>query len=316
MSARSLFVLWLLGACAEDPPADDLAARGQAAVARRGCPSCHDPGDGSLSGQSAPRPGTSTYGKNLTPDPDTGLGRWSDANVLRALRVGLDDDGVTLCPPMPRYPGLGDGEGASIVAYLRSLKAVRRAGIPASSCPPFRAADADAGSGGDADGGAPPVASECPPRINEVATGGRTPADEFVELYAPCDAPVDLEGSALVYRSPIGTRDLVLAHLSGSLPPQTFLVIGSSAFPGGAAARFRATLSAEGGGLGWRDASGVVRDALGWGSATNGLARGTPAVAPPPGSSLQRYPDGADSGDSARDFRIGRPTPGAANGPG
>src|SRR5213078_5341030 len=39
--------------------------------------------------------------QNITPDPETGLGRWSDGEVLRAIREGVDRNGEALFPMMP-----------------------------------------------------------------------------------------------------------------------------------------------------------------------------------------------------------------------
>lgn len=60
---------------------------------------------------------------NLTPDPDTGLGKWSDGEILRAIREGVDRDGNALFPLMPygHYRALSDDDGKAIVAYLRTL---------------------------------------------------------------------------------------------------------------------------------------------------------------------------------------------------
>lgn len=127
-----------------------LVAAGLDAVARRGCPACHDPGDGSLSGQTAPRPGTLAYGANLTPDPDTGIGGWSDEAIARAIRGGLDEQLAPLCPPMPRFAGMADDEVAAITAYLRQLPPVRNGAIPGSVCPPLKGALPDAAVATDA----------------------------------------------------------------------------------------------------------------------------------------------------------------------
>ncbi len=60
---------------------------------------------------------------NLTPDNDTGLGRWSDGEILRALREGVDRNGQALFPMMPYhvYRHLSDRDATAIVAYLRTL---------------------------------------------------------------------------------------------------------------------------------------------------------------------------------------------------
>jgi len=66
------------------------------------------------------------YSRNITPDEETGIGKWSDGQVVRALREGLRPDGTVLFPVMPveALRGLSDEDALSIVAYLRSLKPV------------------------------------------------------------------------------------------------------------------------------------------------------------------------------------------------
>lgn len=132
-------------------PADPLL-RGKFYVTARGCPTCHqsmDAADGTLSGTTSPRMGTMAYPANLTPDPDTGIGSWTDDVLVRAMRTGVDDQGDPLCPPMPHFDGTGgdgramnDDEATSIVAYLRSLPPVHHE-IPGSSCPPLKTPQAD-----------------------------------------------------------------------------------------------------------------------------------------------------------------------------
>jgi mono/diheme cytochrome c family protein len=60
---------------------------------------------------------------NLTPDPETGLGRWKDDEILRALRDGVAPDGHFLLPmmPYPSYQYLSDDDARAVVAYLRSI---------------------------------------------------------------------------------------------------------------------------------------------------------------------------------------------------
>jgi mono/diheme cytochrome c family protein len=64
---------------------------------------------------------------NLTPDPDTGAGNWSDDALARAIREGIGHDGRTLFPMMPyqHFRDLPDEDLASIIVYIRSLPAVR-----------------------------------------------------------------------------------------------------------------------------------------------------------------------------------------------
>jgi mono/diheme cytochrome c family protein len=72
-------------------------------------------------------PGTGKfYIPNLTPDPE-GLGSWTDEEVLRAVRDGVDKNGRFLAPMMPynNYQHLSDEDGKSLVAYLRSIPAAK-----------------------------------------------------------------------------------------------------------------------------------------------------------------------------------------------
>lgn len=114
--------------------------RGEAVVSKYSCGTCHNPeraADGVLSGQQTPRQGTMAYGANLTPDKDTGLGDWTEAQIITAVRTGIDDEGDELCPAMPHFTNLSDSDAADLVAYLRSLKPVNRT-IPESACPPIK----------------------------------------------------------------------------------------------------------------------------------------------------------------------------------
>jgi len=64
---------------------------------------------------------------NITPDPQTGAGSWTDDQLARAIREGVGHDGRTLFPIMPyaRFHSMSDEDLASIVVYLRSLPPVR-----------------------------------------------------------------------------------------------------------------------------------------------------------------------------------------------
>ena len=65
-------------------------------------------------------------GSNLTPDPETGLGKWSDADIKKALLEGVRPSGHHLAEVMPTgfYKILTPGDLDGIVAYLRSLKPI------------------------------------------------------------------------------------------------------------------------------------------------------------------------------------------------
>lgn len=64
---------------------------------------------------------------NLTPDRETGLGAWSDGEIIRAIREGVDREGNALFPIMPygHLRHLSDEDAFAIVSYLRTLKPQR-----------------------------------------------------------------------------------------------------------------------------------------------------------------------------------------------
>jgi mono/diheme cytochrome c family protein len=129
-----------LAACNRGPaPAVRAArvARGSYLVNGVGrCFWCHSPQ--TSSDPSTPRPETLGAGDtldksapvvapNLTQDAETGLGRWSDAEIVRAVREGVGRDGRRLRGDHPAnyYSVLSDGDAAAVVAYLRSLRPIR-----------------------------------------------------------------------------------------------------------------------------------------------------------------------------------------------
>jgi mono/diheme cytochrome c family protein len=67
------------------------------------------------------------YASNITSDPETGIGTWSDSELVRALREGLDPEGYLIFPIMEAewWSGLSDEDALALVAYMRSLPPVR-----------------------------------------------------------------------------------------------------------------------------------------------------------------------------------------------
>ena len=77
-------------------------------------------------------PGT-VVAPNITPDLETGIGRWSDGEKIRAIREGIDREGRALFPlmPYPYYQHMSDQDVYSLVAYLNSLTPIKNT-LPAS----------------------------------------------------------------------------------------------------------------------------------------------------------------------------------------
>jgi mono/diheme cytochrome c family protein len=101
-----------------------------------GCWQCHStvlnanasPSGGRLFDLSNIGPGFGKfYAPNITPDEETGIGKWTDAQIVRALREGLRHDGTPLFPimPMATLKGLSDDDAFAVVSYLRSIPPVR-----------------------------------------------------------------------------------------------------------------------------------------------------------------------------------------------
>jgi mono/diheme cytochrome c family protein len=76
-------------------------------------------------------PGT-VYAKNITPDPETGIGTWTDDEIMRAMTQGISKNGDTLFPLMPyvHFNHMAKDDLLSIVAYLHTLKPIKNK-IPA-----------------------------------------------------------------------------------------------------------------------------------------------------------------------------------------
>jgi mono/diheme cytochrome c family protein len=123
--------------------ADDKLARGKYLAAIMDCTGCHT--RGALVGQPEPAftlagstigfeiPGLGFfYPPNLTPDAETGLGKWSEAQIVAAIRTGVRPDGRQLVPIMPymSYAAMSDGDAQALAAYLKSLAPIKHAAPP------------------------------------------------------------------------------------------------------------------------------------------------------------------------------------------
>jgi mono/diheme cytochrome c family protein len=137
----SLFVMsCIVGAPAAALAADPQVDRGKYLVTIAGCNDCHTPGallgkpdfSRTLAGSDVGFgiPGVGVFvGQNLTPDKETGLGNWTTEQIIAAITKGERPDGRKLFPVMP-YPELASltaDDAQAIVAYLKSLPAVKNA---------------------------------------------------------------------------------------------------------------------------------------------------------------------------------------------
>lgn len=99
------------------------------------CGNCHTPKDAEgrpiadrefAGGFVIETPAFRTVTPNITPDPGTGIGTWSDEEIIRAIRDGRHANGRMLRPPMPyeEYRKMSDRDVRAIVAYLRKVKPI------------------------------------------------------------------------------------------------------------------------------------------------------------------------------------------------
>ncbi|MBK7862649.1 MAG: c-type cytochrome [Archangiaceae bacterium] len=156
---RSLCLLLLLAftACLKSRPASDEKVEPTSQRVERGaylangvlgCVACHSTPDDAVFSRPVKEgtaagaggecwtkangfPGT-LCAPNLTADDETGLGLWSDGEIMRAVREGIGRHGNGLFPIMPYrdYAGLSDEDTRAVVAYLRTLPAVKHS-VPA-----------------------------------------------------------------------------------------------------------------------------------------------------------------------------------------
>jgi mono/diheme cytochrome c family protein len=119
----------------------EMLARGEHLFEITDCAGCHSERDLSL--WCAPEvPGRRVVGAalppefglpgkvvapNITPDQETGIGDWTDGEIVRAIREGVDRNGRALFPmmPYPQYRSMSDEDVYALVAYLRTLPPVR-----------------------------------------------------------------------------------------------------------------------------------------------------------------------------------------------
>jgi mono/diheme cytochrome c family protein len=106
-----------------------LLKRGEYLARAGDCVACHtaDKGGPFAGGLPINTPFGTIYTPNITSDPDTGIGRWTDADFLRAMHEGIGKSGERLYPAFPyaEYTKVTDGDVLAIRAYLNTLAPIR-----------------------------------------------------------------------------------------------------------------------------------------------------------------------------------------------
>src|SRR4030088_53553 len=126
-------ITWRPAIAAIDPPApqsfdDALVKRGRDLAAVGNCNDCHTVRGGKdfAGGLAVPTPFGAIYSSNITPDPDTGIGRWSEAAFRRAMQSGVDRAGQHLYPTFPydHFTNVSDEDDGALYAFLMTRQPV------------------------------------------------------------------------------------------------------------------------------------------------------------------------------------------------
>jgi mono/diheme cytochrome c family protein len=127
-------VAWRPAIAAIDPPAPQsfdtaLVKRGRYLAAIGNCNDCHTVRGGKsfAGGLPVPTPFGTIFSSNITPDGETGIGRWSEAAFRRAMRSGVNRDGQHLYPTFPydHFTNVTDADDQALYAYLMTRQPVR-----------------------------------------------------------------------------------------------------------------------------------------------------------------------------------------------
>jgi mono/diheme cytochrome c family protein len=135
-AALGFAVTWRPAIAAIEPPAPQsfdsaLVKRGRDLAAIGNCNDCHTVRGGSsfAGGLPVPTPFGIIYSSNITPDAETGIGRWPEAAFRRAMRSGVNRDGQHLYPTFPydHFTNVTDADDQALYAYLMTRPPVRAA---------------------------------------------------------------------------------------------------------------------------------------------------------------------------------------------
>jgi mono/diheme cytochrome c family protein len=137
---RYVLLMLVVGLLAPAPPAEAQApsaaelARGKYIFGATGGCGCHTQPKQPVNsgGRKYDGPFGTVYSSNITPDPKTGIGSWTDAQIITAIRLGRRPNGERLLPvhPYTVFNGMAEGDLKAVTAYLRSLPPVNRANQP------------------------------------------------------------------------------------------------------------------------------------------------------------------------------------------
>ena len=135
------FFLCLSATALAQSAGTDAVAKGQYIFALAGGCACHTVPKGTLNagGRAFPIPFGTAYSTNITQDKETGLGNWTDQQIRDALVKGIRRDGTHIIPVMPyeAYSGMAQEDLKDLIAYLKTLKPVKKPTPELKSKVPF-----------------------------------------------------------------------------------------------------------------------------------------------------------------------------------
>lgn len=132
-TAACVAIVWRPAIAAVDPPsphafAPELVKRGRELAALGNCSDCHTARGGRdfAGGVAVPTPFGTIFSTNITPDSETGIGRWSEEAFRRAMRSGVDRMGRHLYPTFPydHFINVSDEDDRALYAYLMTREPV------------------------------------------------------------------------------------------------------------------------------------------------------------------------------------------------
>ena len=129
----ALSLLLAAGGTASAATPEEIA-RGKYIFGATGGCGCHTAKDQppNAGGRRYDGPFGTVYGTNITPDRETGIGGWTDDQIIAGIRLGRRPNGERLLPvhPYPVFNGMAEDDLRALVAFLRSVKPVKKANQP------------------------------------------------------------------------------------------------------------------------------------------------------------------------------------------
>ncbi len=129
--ALGVLLCWVGGTAAQGTPTSAAeVARGRYVFGATGGCGCHTVPKGQINagGRRYDGPFGTVYSTNITPDRQTGIGTWTDEQIIAAIRLGRRPNGERLLPvhPFPVFNGMAEEDLRAVVAFLRTTPAVAR----------------------------------------------------------------------------------------------------------------------------------------------------------------------------------------------